>query len=251
MADTPEAAPAAPAAGTEETPNTISQTTETTTPAAAPQGEAPQDNYGFTSDQLKELSSFIKGQGGYDKAFPAWKDSISKPQPKEEKQPEANIGTPTQPAPQEPAQLNNRPAEGYLSPADIAALQYRNMLASDSKYEKISDYVKSDGWMKEMKAMGMNPVDGQGNMNDRVIRQFLDLKASTVAAQQPATPITSTPTVEYVEVGDAITDINKAYAVIQQNMQLSATGNAQHPKTEEAKKFIAEHFAARKNGGRK
>lgn len=251
MADTPEAAPAAPAAGTEETPNTTPQTTETTTPAAAPQGEAPQDNYGFTSDQLKELSSFIKGQGGYDKAFPAWKDSISKPQPKEEKQPEAKVETPAQPTPTEPAQLNNRPAEGYLSPTDIAALQYRNMLASDSKYEKISDYVKSDGWLKEMKAMGMSPVDGQGNLNDRVIRQFLDLKASTVAAQQPSTPVTSTPTVEYVEVGDTITDINKAYAIIQQNIQLAATGKAQHPKTEEAKKFIADHFAARKNGGRK
>lgn len=251
MADTPEAAPVAPAAGTEETPNTISQTTETTTPAAAPQGEAPQDNYGFTSDQLKELSSFIKGQGGYDKAFPAWKDSISKPQPKEEKQPEVKIGTPAQPAPQEPAQLNSRPAEGYLSPADIAALQYRNMLASDSKYEKISDYVKSDGWMKEMKAMGMNPVDGQGNMNDRVIRQFLDLKASTVAAQQPATPVTSTPTVDYVEVGETITDINKAYAVIQQNIQLAAAGKPEHPKTADAKKFISEHFASRRPGGRK
>lgn len=249
MADAPEAAPAAPAAGTEETPNTTPQTTETTTPAAAPQGEAPQDNYGFTSDQLKELSSFIKGQGGYDKAFPAWKDSISKPQPKEEKQPEVNIEVPIQTA--EPAQLNNRPADGFLSPTDIAALQYRNMLASDSKYEKISDYVKSDGWLKEMKAMGMSPVDGQGNLNDRVIRQFLDLKASTVAAQQPSTPVTSTPTVEYVEVGDTITDINKAYAIIQQNMQLAATGKAQHPKTEEAKKFIADHFAARKNGGRK
>lgn len=249
MADAPEAAPAAPAAGTEETPNTTPQTTETTTPAAAPQGEAPQDNYGFTSDQLKELSSFIKGQGGYDKAFPAWKDSISKPQPKEEKQPEVKIEVPIQTA--EPAQLNNRPADGFLSPTDIAALQYRNMLASDSKYEKISDYVKSDGWLKEMKAMGMSPVDGQGNLNDRVIRQFLDLKASTVAAQQPSTPVTSTPTVEYVEVGDTITDINKAYAIIQQNMQLAATGKAQHPKTEEAKKFIADHFAARKNGGRK
>lgn len=251
MADTPEAAPAAPAAGTEEIPNTNSQTTETTTPAAAPQGEAPQDNYGFTSDQLKELSSFIKGQGGYDKAFPAWKDSISKPQPKEEKQPEVKAETPAQPTPTEPAQSNNRPAEGFLSPSDIAALQYQNMLASDPKYEKISDYIKSDGWLKEMKAMGMTPVDAQGNLNNRVIRQFLDLKASTVAAQQPATPVTSTPTVDYVEVGEAITDINKAYAVLQQNIQLAASGRAEHPKTAEAKKFISEHFASRKNGGRK
>lgn len=251
MADTPEAAPAAPVTGTEETPTTTTQTTETATAPAAPQGEASQDNYGFTSDQLKELSSFIKGQGGYDKAFPAWKDSISKPQPKiEDKQPEVKAEAPAQPTESVQPQPN-RPAEGYLSPNDIVALQYQNMLASDPKYEKIADYIKSDGWLKEMKAMGMTPIDGQGNLNNRVIRQFLDLKASTVAATQPATPVTSTPTVDYVEVGDTITDINKAYAVIQQNMQLSAAGKAQHPKTEEAKKFIADHFAARKTGGRK
>lgn len=201
---------------------------------------------GTNTEILEKFTKFTNANGNFEKAFSKLRNDVSTPAPEAPK-----VEAPAQPTPTEPAQLNNRPAEGYLSPTDIAALQYRNMLASDSKYEKISDYVKSDGWLKEMRAMGMSPVDGQGNLNDRVIRQFLDLKASTVAAQQPSTPVTSTPTVEYVEVGDTITDINKAYAVIQQNMQLSASGKAQHPKTEEAKKFIAEHFAARKNGGRK
>lgn len=234
---------------TNSAPAEANQPTNTQPEAPAQQpAEAPQPPaYTITDDQRR----FIDSNGGWEKIFEKAKMAISRPEPAPEAPKTEAPTQPAQPAPQESAQLNNRPAEGYLSPSDIAALQYRNMLASDSKYEKISDYVKSDGWMKEMKAMGMNPVDGQGNMNDRVIRQFLDLKASTVAAQQPATPVTSTPTVEYVEVGDTITDINKAYAIIQQNMQLAAAGKPEHPKTADAKKFISEHFATRRSGGRK
>ena len=239
---TPTAPAEAPAS--EATPTTNTQPAEAPAekPAEAPAPTTPVAD--IPADKIEAFNKFISSNGGFDKAFSKLKTDVSTPAPEAQK-----VETPAQPT--EPAQLNNRPAEGFLSPNEIAALQYQNMLATDPKYEKITDYVKSDGWLKEMKAMGMKPVDEQGNVNDRVIRQFLDLKASTIAATQPATPVTSTPTVDYVEVGDTITDINKAYAVIQQNMQLSAAGKAQHPKTEEAKKFIADHFAARKNGGRK
>lgn len=239
---TPTAPAEAPAS--EATPTTNTQPAEAPAekPAEAPAPTTPVAD--IPADKIEAFNKFISSNGGFDKAFSKLKTDVSTPAPEAQK-----VETPAQPT--EPAQFNNRPAEGFLSPNEIAALQYQNMLATDPKYEKITDYVKSDGWLKEMKAMGMKPVDEQGNVNDRVIRQFLDLKASTIAATQPATPVTSTPTVDYVEVGDTITDINKAYAVIQQNMQLSAAGKAQHPKTEEAKKFIADHFAARKNGGRK
>lgn len=228
--------------------------TEASQPTTNTQAEAPAEKpaeapkapaYEITDDQKK----FIDSNGGWEKVFEKAKMAISRPEPTPEVKEEV-VPAPAQQEPVQP-QASNAPAEGYLSPNDIAALQYQNMLAADPKYEKISDYVKSDGWLKEMKAMGMSPVDGQGNLNDRVIRKFLDLKASTVAAQQPSTPVTSTPTVDYVEVGDAITDINKAYAVLQQNMQLAASGRAEHPKTAEAKKFISEHFASRRPGGRK
>lgn len=244
-----ETTPTAPA----EAPASEATPTTNTQPAEAPAAEKPAEAPAPTTpvadipaDKIEAFNKFISSNGGFEKAFSKLRNDVSTPAPEAPK-----VETPAQSTPTEPAQLNNRPAEGFLSPNEIAALQYQNMLATDPKYEKITDYVKSDGWLKEMKAMGMKPVDEQGNVNDRVIRQFLDLKASTIAATQPATPVTSTPTVDYVEVGDTITDINKAYAVIQQNMQLSAAGKAQHPKTEEAKKFIADHFAARKNGGRK
>ncbi len=243
MADetTPTAAAEAPA--TEATP-----TTNTQTEAPAPAAEAPATPVAdIPADKIEAFNKFVSSNGGFEKAFAKLRNDVSTPAPEAPK-----VETPVTPAPQEPAQPQvTKLEEGFLSPSDIAALQYQNMLASDPKYEKISDYIKSDSWLKEMKAMGMTPVDGQGNLNNKVIRQFLDLKASTVAAQQPATPVTSTPTVDYVEVGEAITDINKAYAVLQQNIQLAASGRAEHPKTAEAKKFISEHFASRKNGGRK
>ena len=240
MADetTPEAAVEAPATEANQ------PTTQPEAPAEQPAEVPKAPTYDITDEQKK----FIDSNGGWDKVFEKAKMAISRPEPAPEVKPEATPApAPTTPEPTQTA----KPAEGFLSPNDIAALQYQNMLASDPKYEKISDYIKSDGWLKEMKAMGMTPVDAQGNLNNKVIRQFLDLKASTVAAQQPAAPITNTPTVDYVEVGEAITDINKAYAVLQQNMQLAASGQAEHPKTADAKKFIAEHFASRRPGGRK
>lgn len=243
MADetTPTAAAEVPATEANQPTTNTQAEAPAEQPAEAPKAPA----YEITDDQKK----FIDSNGGWEKVFEKAKMAISRP----ESTPEApKAEAPVTTAPQESAQpQNTKPAEGFLSPNDIAALQYQNMLASDPKYEKISDYIKSDGWLKEMKAMGMTPVDGQGNLNNKVIRQFLDLKASTVAAQQPAAPVTSTPTVDYVEVGEAITDINKAYAVLQQNIQLAASGRAEHPKTADAKKFISEHFASRKNGGRK
>ena len=224
-----------------------SQPTNTQTEAPAEQpAEAPKTpTYDITDDQRK----FIESNGGWEKVFEKAKMAISRPEPAPEK-PEA----PAQPEqkPAEPAQFqSNKPAEGFLSPNDIAALQYQNMLAADPKYEKISDYIRSDGWLKEMKAMGMTPVDSQGNLNNKVIRQFLDLKASTVPATQTSAPVTSTPTVEYVAVGDTVSSVEDAYKVLQQNMSLRASGKAEHPKTAEANKIIKEHFAARRNVGRR
>lgn len=241
-----EEAPAAPA---EAPASEANQPTNTQPEAPAQQlAEAPQPPaYTITDDQRR----FIDSNGGWEKIFEKAKMAISRPEPAPEAPKTEAPTQPAQPAPQEPAQLNNRPAEGFLSSNDYFARAYKDSLSNEPEYEKIADYVKGGSWLQEMRDMGMTPVDGQGNLNDRVIRRFLNLKASTVAAQQPATPVTSTPTVEYVEVGDAITDINKAYSVIQQNMQLAAAGKPEHPKTADAKKFIAEHFAARRSGGRK
>lgn len=222
---------AAPATGTEENLNTNQEA------PAAPTANIP-------AEQIEAFNKFVAGQGGFDNAFTKWKELVSKPQPKDE---EKTAETPAQQQPVQPQQpIQQKPAEGFLSANDIMALQYRNMLAGDEKYSKIKDYVNSDGWLKDMRAMGMSPTDAQGNLNDRVIRQFLDLKAQTVPANTPSDPITTTPTVEYVNVGDSVNTVEDAFKVIQQNIQLKAMGKPEHPKTKDAKDKISQYYASRK-----
>lgn len=239
-----------PAAAVETPATEASQPTNTQTEAPAEQpAEAPKTpTYEITDDQRK----FIESNGGWEKVFEKAKKAISQPEPAPEK-PE----TPAQPEqrPVEPAQQPQK-QQGYLSPSDIAALQYRQMLANEEQYKDIRDYITGKGesktnFLEEMKLFGMNPVDANGNLNDVQIRRFLDLKAAAVPAKQTSAPVTTTPTVEYVNVGDTITKIEDAYAILQQNMALKAAGRAEHPKTADANKFIKDHFAARKAGGRK
>lgn len=243
MADTPEAAPVAPAAGTEETPNTTPQTTEPTTPAAAPQGEAKQpDNYGFTNDQLAELSKFIKGQGGYDKAFNSWKDSISKPtektQPVQPEQPQQ---------PQQPTgehQQTSKTPDGYMSPQEIAIQTVYDRLASDPKYAPISDKIRNGDMFAEMAKFGIRPADDYGNVNVKQVRDFLDLYAKTVPATPAATPeAAAAPTVDYVPVNDGkIESYAQAARIIAQSADLKAQNMAEHPQLQAAKEFIKNYL---------
>lgn len=242
MADTPEAAPVTPT-GTEETPNTTPQTTETTTPAAAPQGEAQQqdNNYGFTGDQLKELSSFIKGQGGYDKAFNAWKDSISKPA---EQQPTAQ---PEQPAQQPQQQITQEeqmqalqtPA-GFVSPKEFMAQQYYNNLANQEEFKPIADKIRSGEVFNEMRKFGIQPMDQNGNINDVQAREFLGLLAKTVPAQPAQTPESAAaPTVDYVPVnGGKIESYEQAARILAQSEQLRSQNLAEHPDVAAAKEYV-------------
>lgn len=237
MADTPEAAPVAPVTGTEETPNTTPQTTEATTLAAAPQGEAkPQtDNYGFTNDQLAELSKFIKGQGGYDKAFNSWKDFISKPAQKITEQPVQ----PTQPQVQEQPAQPQIPT-GYMSQQEFMAQQYYNSLANQSEYAPIADKIRSGEVFAEMKKFGIQPMDQNGNINDVQAREFLSLLAKTVPAKPAEAPEASqAPTVDYIPTNQGkIDNVQQAMQIISQSAQLKSKGLAEHPDIAAAKEFL-------------
>lgn len=235
MADTPEAAPVTPVAGTEETPNTTTQTTEPTTPAAAPQVEAKQpDNYGFTNEQLAELSKFIKGQGGYDKAFNSWKDSISKPAPQPAQQPAQ-----PQMSIEEQMQKLQTPA-GYMSQQEFMAQQYYNSLANQEAYAPIADKIRSGEMFNEMAKFGIRPMDQNGNINDRQVREFFDLYAKTIPAAPAKTPAeAAAPTVEYIPVNNGkIENFQQAAQIIAQSAKLKASGQAEHPQLQAAEEFI-------------
>ena len=235
MENAPEAPAEAPKAPeSEATPNTNPE------PAQAP------DMHGFTSDQLAEMQKFFEANGGFDKI----KSRISNPEPKVE-QNVLNTTAPNdaqaqaQPQAQETAY---RTPAGSITAEEFLAKQYFESLAHEEKYSAISKEIAEGDLLKEMASFNISPLNRDGSINDQMVRRYLDLKAQTVPAKQTSvTPEASAaPTVEYVPVGDKITDLNQAYEVIRQDASLKATGQAGHPSIALAEEFIKNSYKDRK-----
>ena len=230
MENTPEAAGAAPAPQTEATP-----TNSNPEPAQAP------DMHGFTSEQLADMQKFFQANGGYDKV----KSRISNPTPapvQEQKPVE-----PTQPI--EPPKPAYRAPAGSITPQEFLAQQYFGALSHEEKYASIAKEVESGAVLRDMAAFNIHPMNEDGSINDVMVRRFLDMKAATVAARQPASmpEAGAAPTVDYVPVEGDIRDMQQAMAVLQQDSALRAAGMAGHPSADAAEKFMRETL----NPGRK
>lgn len=230
MENTPEAAGAAPAPQTEATP-----TNSNPEPAQVP------DMHGFTSEQLADMQKFFQANGGYDKV----KSRISNPTPapvQEQKPVE-----PTQPA--EPPKPAYRAPAGSITPQEFLAQQYFGALSHEEKYAAIAKEVESGAVLRDMAAFNIHPMNEDGSINDAMVRRFLDMKAATVAARQPASmpEAGAAPTVDYVPVEGDIRDMQQAMAVLQQDSALRAAGMAGHPSADAAEKFMRETL----NSGRK
>ena len=230
MENTPEAAGAAPAPQTEATP-----TNSNPEPVQAP------DMHGFTSEQLADMQKFFQANGGYDKV----KSRISNPTPapvQEQKPVE-----PTQPV--EPPKPAYRAPAGSITPQEFLAQQYFGALSHEEKYAAIAKEVESGAVLRDMAAFNIHPMNEDGSINDAMVRRFLDMKAATVAARQPASmpEAGAAPTVDYVPVEGDIRDMQQAMAVLQQDSALRAAGMAGHPSAEAAEKFMRETL----NSGRK
>ena len=223
MENTPEAAGAAPAPQTEATP-----TNSNPEPAQAP------DMHGFTSEQLADMQRFFQANGGYDKV----KSRISNPTPapvQEQKPVE-----PAQPA--EPPKPAYRAPAGSITPQEFLAQQYFGALSHEEKYAAIAKEVESGAVLRDMAAFNIHPMNEDGSINDAMVRRFLDMKAATVAARQPASmpEASAAPTVDYVPVEGDIRDMQQAMAVLQQDSALRAAGMAGHPSADAAEKFMRE-----------
>ena len=235
MENAPEAPAEAPKAPeSEATPNTNPE------PAQAP------DMHGFTSDQLAEMQKFFEANGGFDKI----KSRISNPEPRVEQPvaqpaPQAQPQQPQQPRYEEPAY---RAPAGSITAEEFLAKQYFTSLSQEEKYAAISKEIADGDVLKEMASFNIHPLNRDGSINDQMVRRYLDLKAQTVPAKQSgATPEASAaPTVDYVPVGEKITDIDQAYAVIRQDAQLKASGMAGHPNVALAEEFIKNSYKDRK-----
>lgn len=218
---------------------TPSETTQTPEQPAQPSGEpAPQTqpaavDLGLTADQAKAFKTFIDNNGGFDKSFQKLKTAVTARKETQPAQPVApQTEQPAQPAQPEPAPAQPKPAtipEGFLTPQDIMAQQYNSALMSQEGYAGIKDYISKGEYLTDMRKMGMTPIDNNGNINDAVIRQFLDLKAKTVPAPQPSTPVTNIPTKTYVEVDGDITTMEQALSISSQGPN--------HPQYQKALEF--------------
>lgn len=224
MADTPEAAGEVPQAPqTEQTPTQVTNHE----PAQAP------DMHGFTSEQLAEMRKFYDANGGFDKV----KSKISNPdkpveKPVENSQPQAN--EPTSQSQAQPVEAPRTP-KGAITRDEWLAKEYFKSLSTEEKYSNISDGIRSGEYLKEMAAFGIQPLNQDGSINDEKVRMYLDLKSQTVPAKATGTEpdASSAPTVNYVEVGEKIENIDQAYQVLMQ---------PGHAKMAEAEEFIRKHL---------
>lgn len=231
MENTPEA-PVAPEAKSVATPN-INDDAGTQIPVAP-------DMHGFTSEQLADMRKFFDNNGGFDSV----KSKISNPTiaPVEQKPVE-----PTQPV--EPPKPAYRAPAGSITPQEFLAQQYFGALSHEEKYASIAKEVESGAVLRDMAAFNIHPMNEDGSINDTMVRRFLDMKAATVAARQPASmpEAGAAPTVDYVPVEGGIIDMQQAMAVLQQDSALRAAGMAGHPSADAAEKFMRETL----NPGRK
>lgn len=230
MENTPEAPAAAPAAESVATPTNSN-------PAPAP--EMP-DMHGFTSEQLADMRKFYDNNGGWEKV----KARISNPTPAPAEQKPVEPAQPVEP----PKQAYKAPA-GSITPQEFLAQQYFGALSHEEKYAAIAKEVESGAVLRDMAAFNIHPMNEDGSINDVMVRRFLDMKAATVAARQPASmpEASAAPTVDYVPVEGNIKDMQQAMAVLQQDSALRAAGMAGHPSADAAEKFMRETL----NPGRK
>ena len=229
MDNTPNEAPAAAqAAESVATPNTNENT------AQAP---AMPDMHGFTSEELAEMRKFYDNNGGFEKV----KARISNPEPKSlEQTAQAQTKASVQQQPVAQSQQPMRTPDGMLSRNDLLMRGYYERLAGEEEYKPIAKEITNGDVLKEMEMLGINPTDSNGFIDDKKIRAFLSIKAKTVPASQAnSMPEASpAPTVDYIQVGDTIENMTQARAVIMQDSQLRASGQAGHPSVAKAEEFL-------------
>lgn len=245
---TPVVEPSTPTAPAPETPAAPASEPTAQTPATAPAESA--NNY-FTKEQLAEMETFYRNNGGYEKVFGATKNIISRPQDFQQPvtQPEApqapsapqTVQTPAQ-APEVPQNGSQSVRAGSISMEEMAAMQYFNNLANDPKYANIADKIKSGEVLKGLKDFNINPLEN-GRINDADVRKYLDL----YSASQPAKPTTIEPANAAAMADDLsnikeVTTIDEANRIQLDNIKRRSAGQPENGLEEKAKAFLKTYY---------
>lgn len=226
-------------------------TTDTTPEAKAPELTADQvaKFLGTNTETLEAYQKFVSNNGGWDKSLSAYRKAIASRTPAADA---TNHDAQVQaPAAAEPpvAPAQPQPIKGGMSTEEFILQQYFESLSKVEEYKGIAQQVRSGEVLKEMTKFGIKPMVN-GQFNDTQVREFLTLYAKSMPAPEPAAPVTNTPTVEFVQVGEAITNMNEAMQVLAQDRELRAQGLAGHPRAKEANEFFDNTLNANQNRGR-
>ena len=222
-----ETTPTAPAEAT-KAPESVADNSNNTNaePAKAPETNSV-DLHGFTGEPLADIKKFFDNKGGFD-GVKAKISNPEKPAEKPAEEREKSTNEPTSHTQDQPAAPSKKMG---LTNDDIAAQYYFERLSKQEKYAPIAKEIESGTVLKEMAKLGIQFKFQDGSWDKDRINDYLDLRAKTVPAKPTNTEpnASAAPTVEYVNVGDKIENINQAYKVIMQ---------PGHPKTSEAEEFI-------------
>lgn len=239
-----ESAPVAPAVEPQAAAPVASEALPTTSEPSAP--AAPVAN--IPADQVEAFNRFVGANGGYDKAFAKLKSAVSGPAQQPERinlnqHPEYQQRYQQNPYQQQPQQYQQQEyiPQGYITQEEFNTQRYFTAMAEEEQYAPIADQIRSGEVFKEMSKFGIRP-SYNGMFNDGQVRDFLSLLAKTVPSRQTSTPLSTTPTVDYVATGEQISSRDEALAIINQNMSLRQRGIAEHPRTADAKAFLRNSF---------
>lgn len=215
---------------------TSTNSNEQSAPAPAPEAPAAPavPTADIPADKIEAFNKFVNANGGFEKAFAKLKTDVSTPAPEQPVQPAA-------PAAPAPAPAEEPLPEGYVTWQEDRVRTYFEKLAAKKEYASIADKIISGDVITEMKKFNI-PIGDNRGVNEKQIKDFLDMYAKTVPAPAPSTPITATPTANYVQVGEQITSRDEAMKIIQQNMELRSKGIAEHPQTAAAKEYLKKYF---------
>lgn len=242
MADTntpvaPSPAPAEPSVANQTNSNPAPAPTEAPAESAIT-AEQVAKFFGTTPEAITKSKTFADNNGGYDKVFADRKQEITNPNKKAEvaTQPETQPQQPTQQqqSPEAPKPVaNTKLPDGMASPQDLMLEQYFDSLSQKKEYANIAAEVKDGLFIKDMQSMGMNPIDANGNVNIKQVKQYLDMYSKTKPAVTPSTPMEGSgtaPTNNYAEVPDGkFTSISQAQEI---------ASHKDHPQYKQALDYI-------------
>ncbi len=246
----PTSAPAEASVASTSNSNDIPAAASTTAGSTSSQSAEPTPEQiakylGTTVEGLDKFKKFSDNNGGFDKIFAERKKEITTPQVAQAAPSQSAAQAPAAPAPAAPK------IDGGMTMEDIMAKTYFNSLADENQYANISAEIKDGTIFDKMKELGVQPVIN-GIYDDKKIRAFLGMYSSSKPAVPASAPTTSTPTVSPApaDFNGPITDSSTALKIIQENQRMVAAGRGQHPRYDDAKKFLSSGFAKR-NPGRK